>query len=182
MRFSSGASDVARFECRRGSAAFATCTSPNAFTGLASGPHSVSVRAVDRTGNVGAAVTRAFTVPTPPAPEPEVDETAPAVEILTRTLRASRKGIVTLRVACPDDETRCRLAVQLKDGRKLAGRKNGSVLGGKQGQLKVQLKKAIRTRLAAIGRLKLTVLVTATDDAGNAKTTKRRLTLRPVAP
>ena len=54
LRFSSADQDVARFECRLGTAAtFVACTSPHQFAGLASGFHTVFVRAVDRAGNVG---------------------------------------------------------------------------------------------------------------------------------
>ena len=216
VRFSSPDADVARFECRLGAAAFAMCASPRVFTGLTSGAsYTVSLRAVDTTGNTGAPVSRMFTVPkppgattpspgpttpspgpttpppgpttpppgstTPPPPGPELDDTPPAVQVLTRSARANRKGVVALRVACPDDEVRCRVAVRLKDGRKLAGRKTAGVAGGKRGQLKVRLKKATRTRLAALGRLRLTVVVTARDEAGNTETRKLKLTVRSPA-
>jgi len=202
VRFSSSASDVARFECRLGAAAFATCASPRVFTGLTSGAsYAVSVRAVDTTGNTGAAVSRMFTVPKPPGattpppgattpppgptppppPGPELDDTPPEVQVLTRSARANRKGVVALRVACPDDEVRCRVAVRLKDGRKLAGRKSAGVAGGKRGQLKVRLKKATRTRLATLGRLRLTVVLTARDETGNRETRKLKLTVRAPA-
>ena len=64
VSFSSAASDVARFECRVDGDAYATCTSPKQFTALAEGAHTVSVRAVDNAGNVGAADTKTFTVDT----------------------------------------------------------------------------------------------------------------------
>ena len=62
--FSSAASDVARFECRLDGGTYATCTSPKQFTALAEGSHTVSVRAVDNAGNVGAADSKTFTVDT----------------------------------------------------------------------------------------------------------------------
>ena len=62
--FSSPASDVARFECRVDAGAFATCTSPKQYTGLAGGAHTAYVRAVDNAGNIGVADSRAFTVDT----------------------------------------------------------------------------------------------------------------------
>jgi hypothetical protein len=49
-----GSADLARFECRLDNAAFATCTSPASYTGLAEGTHRFQVRAVDTTGNADA--------------------------------------------------------------------------------------------------------------------------------
>ncbi len=45
-------SEAVTVECRLGTAAFATCTSPVLFTGLVDGPYAFSVRAVDVAGNV----------------------------------------------------------------------------------------------------------------------------------
>ena len=49
-------------ECSVDGAAFAACTSPLALSGLAPGAHSFSVRGTDAAGNVGAAVTRRWSV------------------------------------------------------------------------------------------------------------------------
>jgi hypothetical protein len=47
-------SGVARFQCSLDAAAFASCTSPKSYFGLASGGHTFAVRAIDRAGNVDA--------------------------------------------------------------------------------------------------------------------------------
>lgn len=75
--------EAVTFECRRDSAdpaAWAPCSSPATFTGLADGPHKIEVRAIDAAGNVDpdpAVVT--FVVDTTP-PDTTVD-TAPSAQI-----------------------------------------------------------------------------------------------------
>ena len=81
VTFSSPADDVARFECRLDTDTYATCTSPHQLTGLAAGAHTVAVRAIDGTGNVGPAATREFTIADSPAPggdAPPAQPTPPA--------------------------------------------------------------------------------------------------------
>jgi Glycosyl hydrolases family 16 len=196
VRFSSPATDVDRLECRLGDApgaVFSTCTSPKQFAGLGTGSYTVFVRAVDDAGNVGSVVQEGFTIEAPPAsgggqgagttppsvPDVEPDETAPAIDVLTRSARASGSGLVVLRVSCPDDEVRCRLSVRLRHGRSSSQRKTASVLGGKQVRVRLRLPKATRMLLVERGRLRVTALVTARDEAGNVETTKHKFTLRP---
>lgn len=58
-------------ECALDGAAFATCTSPKAYTGLRDGAHTFRVRERTRAGQVGDAASRGWTVDTvaPPAPQ-----------------------------------------------------------------------------------------------------------------
>ncbi|MFL6036057.1 MAG: FG-GAP-like repeat-containing protein [Gaiellaceae bacterium] len=60
------------FECSLDAAAFASCTSPRSYSGLAEGQHSFRVRAVDAVGNVD---------PTPASRSWTVDTTAPETTI-----------------------------------------------------------------------------------------------------
>jgi hypothetical protein len=69
--FTFAANEPATFACSLDGAAFAACTSPAGYAGLASGEHTFAVRATDAVGNVDASpATVAFTIAPPPAPAP----------------------------------------------------------------------------------------------------------------
>ena len=58
---------TATFECRIDGGSYSACASPKTYTGLATGSHSVNVRAVDAAGNTSAATSTTWTVDaTPP--------------------------------------------------------------------------------------------------------------------
>ncbi len=67
----------ARYECRLDGAAFATCSSPKLYSGLADGTHAFSVRTVSSGGTAGAATSYTWTIDTV-APETAISA-APAV-------------------------------------------------------------------------------------------------------
>ena len=73
------------FECQVDAGAFVACASPHTTFTLADGPHAFKVRALDAAGNADPnPPTDAFTVdttPTPTAPGPEPDTTAPDTEL-----------------------------------------------------------------------------------------------------
>jgi large repetitive protein len=58
----SGTPSGGRLECRRDAAAFATCTSPTSYSGLAAGAHSFQVRAVDNKGKARDPVSYTWTI------------------------------------------------------------------------------------------------------------------------
>ena len=67
------AGDTAKVQCKIDSGAFADCTSPKTFTGLADGPHTATFRAEDAAGNQDPTpATRTFTVDTTP-PDTTID-------------------------------------------------------------------------------------------------------------
>ncbi|MDP2269917.1 MAG: Ig-like domain-containing protein [Archangium sp.] len=71
---------VQRYECSLDGAAFTTCTTPQTFTGLAAGPHSLAVRAVDLAGNTDA---------TPATATWTIDLTAPAAPVVSAPANGS---------------------------------------------------------------------------------------------
>jgi outer membrane protein OmpA-like peptidoglycan-associated protein len=67
------------FQCSLDGATWTTCTSPVTFSGLAGGPHTLLLRAVDDAGNISAGTQYAWTVQsTPPAPPAILGGPAPA--------------------------------------------------------------------------------------------------------
>jgi hypothetical protein len=71
------------FLCKLDSAAFAACTSPKSYTGLAAGSHTFSVQAKDAAGNVSAPTTYPWTVDLTPPPAPSLTATPASPSNLT---------------------------------------------------------------------------------------------------
>jgi hypothetical protein len=188
LTFSSADSDTAGFQCSVDSGAFASCTSPKAFTGLAAGSHTANVRAIDKAGNIGTAVSKTFSIASSSsggatqgssgASGAAVDKTSPKVSLVAKSLRASKRGTVSFRVKCPATEKSCKITVKLMNGKKVAAKKTVTVAGGKTATVTLQLAKAIRKQLRSHGSLKVSAVTTASDAAGNKRTAKQSMTLR----
>jgi hypothetical protein len=188
--FSSPAADVVRFECSLDGGAFGACTSPKDFTGLAPGAHTVTIHAVDRTGNTGPDASKSFSIASPTSTSgsgqssggqgttPTLDTSAPRVTFVAKSLRASKKGTIGVRVGCPATEASCRITIDLKRGKTLVAHKTVTVTGGKTKNVTLQLTKASRRTLSKAHTLKVSALITARDAAGNKKATTKKLTLR----
>jgi hypothetical protein len=203
LSFSSNDSG-AHFQCRLDDGAFAACTSPVDYNGLADGAHTFQARAIDAAGNVDPLpATRVFTtlasatVPgtTSPGgssaapgggegsssgPTATRDRTAPRVTVAKRILRASAKGVVTVRVSCPRTEISCRIVVRLAHAGHLLARRTVTVAGGRSANVSLQMTKNDRVSLARRRTLMTEVSTTARDAAGNQATT--RTPIRLLAP
>jgi hypothetical protein len=190
VSFSSPDSDIKGFECSLDGGAFAACASPKPFTGLAAGAHTVVVRPIDKAGNVGPTVSRSFSIASPQSgggggggsagggntQSSNVDKTAPKVTLVAKSLKASKKGAVSFTVGCPATEATCKVTLKLKNGAKTVASKTVTVKGGKTKTVTLQLNKATRQQLKHRS-LKLSSVLSATDAAGNKKTTSKKVTL-----
>jgi hypothetical protein len=188
VTFSSADLDKAAFVCSLDGGAFGPCTSPKAFTGLAAGSHTATVRAIDKVGNIGTPVSKTFSIASSSsggatqgssgASGTAADKTSPKVSLVAKSLRASKRGTVSFRVKCPATEKSCKITVKLMNGKKVAAKKTVTVAGGKTATVTLQLAKAIRKQLRSHGSLKVSAVTTASDAAGNKRTAKQSMTLR----
>jgi len=173
--------EAATVACKLDGGAFASCASPAKYSNLAVGAHTIVVRATDARGNTGSA-SRSFTI----ASSGGVaggggDTTQPNVLVLGRSLKVSDSGVAKLRVRCPRSEERCDITVKVKKNGKRIARKTLSVPGGSTRTFRLKLSSSARAKLADLGRMKAKAVITATDAAGNTKTTTRRITLKAPA-
>jgi hypothetical protein len=149
----------------------------------------VRSRAVDDSGNLeGRPVGGSGGAPpgTPPATPPQgpsgtpTDRVAPRVRVRPRRVRASRRGLVRLRVTCPRTERTCRVDLRLRRVHTTLARKKFRMAGGRTRHVALRLNRATRRRLARRGSMRVTALATARDLAANRGTTSTRI--RVLAP
>jgi hypothetical protein len=153
------------------------------------GPGGVRARATDDSGNLEG---RDFPQPPnpgpplPPAPVPPkvivdypaaVDRKAPRVRVSPHRVRASRTGVVKLRVACPRGERSCRTQLRLRLRRRYVASKTLTIRGGKSRVFALKLNRAARRELTRKRSLKVTAVAVARDAARNRATTKTTIRL-----
>lgn len=201
--FSSGdASSV--FECRLDSGAFEPCVSARGYTGVASGPHTFEVRAIDSFGNADPSPAgRSWTVetgqaeevePSASVPEPIVplapvvqvaDVTPPPFRLGARWTRTSRRTIRVIVRATGEDlwstvGGRIRIGGSRKPYR-LNGVTARFIAAGDQRTLTPGISRramrAIGRALRRDRRVRVTLTVVARDAAGNATVKKRTIEL-----
>ena len=90
----------AMLQCRLDSAAFAACTSPKSYTGLAEGLHTFVVRAVDPAGNQSAKTSYPWTIDLTPPPPPALSSKPPSVTALTSASFSFTDGDSTVGYFC----------------------------------------------------------------------------------
>ncbi|MBB4665196.1 hypothetical protein BDZ31_004817 [Conexibacter arvalis] len=176
---------AAFYECRLDGGPWQPCASPRTASGLRAGDHVVEIRAVMSDGRRGATVARAF----------QVNPYPPGVRVGgRRVLRTARGGgRVPLAISCSRREGAGRglcsgsaqLVLALPSGKRAVGtRLLGSApfraAAGRAASVRIRLTPSARRTLARAGArgLRVRVVVTARDLAGNSRTYSTARTLR----
>ena len=84
---------------------------------------------------------------------------------------------MTLRIACPSGEVRCKVDLRLRRGKHQLARKSLTVAGGKSASVTLRLARSDRLRLVRLRSLPADVAASARDVAGNHATTTTRIRL-----
>ena len=96
---------------------------------------------------------------------------------MPRDADVTKRGKLRLLLTCPDDETRCKVALKLKWNRATVASKSGKINGGDSRYITLKLSNAAKKKLAKAGKLKVVATLTVTDAAGNKRTSSKRLWL-----
>ncbi|HEX2411260.1 MAG TPA: hypothetical protein VHJ39_08840, partial [Solirubrobacteraceae bacterium] len=169
----------ARFECSLDGGAYKSCSSPAEYRSLKAGSHSVSVRAKDAYGNLGAAASKQFSVAAPQGGGGAADITKPKIA-LPREADVTSKGKIRMLLQCPDTEQLCTVGLRVMwKGKKVAS-KGKTIDGGDSAYVTPKLSRAAKKKLAKAGKLKVVVKLTVTDAAGNVKKSSKSVWLYPV--
>ena len=163
----------ASYKCSLDGKAFAACSSPASFSGLAAGPHTVTVSARDALGNQRTA-SKSFTI----AGVQGSDHKAPRVSV-PRKLKMASNGKVRLTLRCPADEAKCSVTVKLRRKGADVASKSLKIDGGESRTATLRVKRSVRQLVEDQGSLKLTVKVSVRDAAGNVYKKSKSVTLEP---
>ncbi len=183
--FSSPDSDLKRFDCRIDGSDWVECTSPVTLSFLPNGPHTFSVRAVDKAGNVGA-LTLSFTVAVPRSGVLSRPANS-LVLIAGNTVKVTKRGYAYIALNCSGTRD-CAGRVLLDTSKKVrAGRRKRIV---RLGRAKFQIK-ATRTRrvrihiprskmrlLRKLRKVNTDIIVRDRDGAGRARVSSRTIVLK----
>jgi hypothetical protein len=101
----------------------------------------------------------------------------PRVGVSPRTIRASKTGVVKLRVACPRGTGGCRVALRLELGRRAVAKKTVTVRAGASRTVALTLSRAARRDLLRRHSLRVTAVAVATDRGGKRATTRTSVLL-----
>jgi hypothetical protein len=99
----------------------------------------------------------------------------PRVKVRPRRVRATRRGIVRLRVTCPRGERVCRVNLKLRRRNATLARKTFRVKGGKTKKVSMRLKRKVRRQLKRKRSLRVIAVATARDAAGDRGTSRTRI-------
>jgi hypothetical protein len=102
---------------------------------------------------------------------------APRVTVSKRTVRASRAGIVTVRVSCPRSARHCQVKLALRRAGRQLAHKLVTVGGGKTAKVKLRLTRAARKQLARSRKLTVDVVATTAGSERKHVTTRTRIKL-----
>ena len=122
-----------------------------------------------------------------------LDLTSPQIVILGTRAKMSRKGVIAIRVKCPESEPdptcagrlRLKTAARVRFRDRLAkltlGKASFEVRAGSSARIPMHLARAKRRLVAELGRLKVRAIAKATDAAGNTGVARKllRLTASP---
>ena len=176
--------------------------SASAGSGAATGPVSADVTSLEpnttyhyrlvatnpdatATGEDATFTTQPPPVVTPPGGNPPGGNPPPptspfaGMTILTKSVRVDRKGRAAIKLTCPVGTAGActgKLSLKTKKG---AGSKTFTIAPGKTASIRVKLSKAARKTLKKKHKLRLSIIATAHDSNGSAKTVMGKLTLRP---